>query len=244
MNLPDYIVIGETKCGTTSLFNYLIKHPKIQDTLGNGEDYDESYRTKELRFFDKYYNKGIDWYKSLFQDPKFGFITGEATPMYLYRTLVAKRIKQHIPKAKLIVVLRDPVDRFISNFYHNYKWVPGYSERYPSIRVFLESASDPDYFILEKGMYYYSLIKWMDFFEADQFFIFSSEEMFTEPQPTYSSLLGFLGLEDFIVEDFKTFRNNDYPEVEKDVIDELTCFYRLSNKKLFELLGREFNWRK
>ena len=56
MNLPDYIVIGETKCGTTPLYNYLIKHPQILDTFGNGEGYDDTYKTKELRFFD-----GTSW---------------------------------------------------------------------------------------------------------------------------------------------------------------------------------------
>ena len=51
MNLPDYLIIGETKCGTTSFYNYLIQHPKILDTYGNGDAVDESYSTKELRYF-------------------------------------------------------------------------------------------------------------------------------------------------------------------------------------------------
>jgi hypothetical protein len=244
MNLPDYIVIGETKCGTTSLYNYLIKHPQILDTFGNGEGYDDTYKTKELRFFDKFYERGIDWYKSLFPKAKPGFITGEATPMYMYRSLVAKRIAEHIPNVKLVVVLRDPVDRFISQFYHNFKWVPGFSERYPNIKVYLNSMIDPDYYILEKGMYYYSLIKWMELFNKEQFYVFSSEEMFSEPQSTYNKLVNFLGLEAYKVDEFKKYRSNDYPDVDPEIIKELTEFYRLANQKLFTLVGREFNWRK
>lgn len=244
MNLPNYIVIGETKCGTTSLYKYLLKHPNIQDTFGNGEGYDETYRTKELRFFDKFYGRGIEWYKSLFPDPKPGYITGEATPMYMYRTLVARRISEHVPNVKLIVVLRDPVDRFISQFYHNFKWVPGFAERYPNIKVYLNTVIDPDYYILEKGMYYYSLLKWMVYFRKEQFFVFSSEEMFSHPQLAYNKLVKFLGLNDFEVNEFKKFRVNEYSTVEPEIIEELTEFYRLSNQKLFTLVGKEFNWRK
>ena len=244
MNLPDYIVIGETKCGTTSLYNYLIQHPNIQDTFGNGEEYDKSYRTKELRFFDKFYDRGIEWYKSLFPDPVEGKIVGEATPMYMYRSLIAKRISADVPGVKLIVVLRDPVDRFISQFYHNFKWVPGFSERYPNIKTYLNSMIDPDYYILEKGKYYYSLLKWIDYFEKEQFYVFSSEQMFSEPQTTYNDLVNFLGLQDFTLHEFKKFRSNSYPTVDSETIMELTEFYRLANQKLFSLLGKEFKWRK
>jgi len=244
MNTPDYIVIGETKCGTTSLYNYLIQHPKIQDTFGNGEGYDETYRTKELRFFDKFYHRGIDWYKSLFPDKKEGFIVGEATPMYMYRALCAARIKKHLPNVKLVVALRDPVNRFISQFYHNHKWVPGFAERYPNIQTFLNSAIDPDYYILEKGLYYYSLQKWLAHFKQEQFYVFSSEEMFTQPQETYNNLVGFLGLEPHTINDFKIFRQNKYPNAEPEVVEQLTEFYSLANQKLFHLLGKEFNWKK
>ena len=70
MNLPDFLILGETKCGTTSLYNYLIEHPQIIDSKGNHISYDKEYDTKEIRYFDRYYYKGLDWYKSCFNIKK------------------------------------------------------------------------------------------------------------------------------------------------------------------------------
>ncbi len=125
MGKLDFILIGETKCGTTSLYNYLIQHPKAIDTPGNGEGYDKDYATKELHFFDNFHDRGIDWYYSRFPQTKSDEITGEATSMYIYRALIARRVKEHLSDIKFIVLLRNPVDRLVSNYEHNNKWVPG-----------------------------------------------------------------------------------------------------------------------
>jgi hypothetical protein len=92
MQKPDFIIIGETKCGTTSLYNYLIQHPKIIESNGNGEGYESSYATKEIRFLDRFFQRGWSWYFSCFPETKAGELTGEATPMYMYRTLAATRL--------------------------------------------------------------------------------------------------------------------------------------------------------
>ena len=78
MNNPDFIIIGETKCGTTSFYNYLIQHPKILETYGNGDDVDPSYATKEVRYFDRYFSRGYEWYQSCFPETQEDEITGEA----------------------------------------------------------------------------------------------------------------------------------------------------------------------
>ena len=57
MNLPDFFILGETKCGTTSLYNYLIEHPQIVESKGNHIQYDKEYNTKEIRFFDRFIEK-------------------------------------------------------------------------------------------------------------------------------------------------------------------------------------------
>ena len=238
MRGPDFIIIGETKCGTTSLYNYLIQHPQILETYGNGENYHESYKTKELRFFDKFYAKGVDWYRSCFPDVSGGNITGEATPMYFYRIQTAQRIKKYFPDVKLIIVLRNPADRFVSQFYHNYKWVPGFSDRYRNIDEFLNSSMDSDHYILQKGMYYYTLINWLNYFSLNQFYIFSSEELFENPSETYQKITDFLDVDRFDLKEFGKFRSNQYDNINDSLRNELKDYYRISNQRLFNLIGK------
>jgi len=96
--LPNFLIIGVPRGGTTSLFNYLIQHPLINPPLW-----------KEVDFFGTNFNKGIQWYKSFFPLRKKGYLTGEASPNYLYHKLAPRRISETIPKAKIIALLRNPV---------------------------------------------------------------------------------------------------------------------------------------
>lgn len=242
MNLPDFLIIGETKCGTTSLYNYLIKHPKIIDTKGNDEKYDKSYNTKEIRFFDRFYNKGVEWYKNCFNKTKSDEITGEATPMYFYRTITIQRILKHIPDVKLIVLLRNPVDRLYSNFYHNYRWVDGWKNKYPDFNIFWNSVHDPDYYLIDKGLYYFTFIKWFEFFKKEQFYIMKSEDLYKNLQHEYSQLLKFLEVDNYIIKGITYYRKNNYPPLNKELRKKVENFYSRYNKKLVTLLGDKFNW--
>ena len=106
--LPDFIILGTQKGGTTSLYNYLINHSKIS---GGSR--------REIHFFDKYYEKGVHWYKNNFLNSNENILTCECSPDYIHHPLIAKRIKNILPKSKLIILLRDPVERAISNYKHN-----------------------------------------------------------------------------------------------------------------------------
>ena len=112
--LPDFIVIGCQKCATTSLYDYLIQHPNIS-----------SATEKEIHFFDSNYNVGITWYRSFFPTVfskqfsklrKEKFVTGEASPMYIFNPIVSKRILSILPNVKLIAILRNPIDRAYSHY--------------------------------------------------------------------------------------------------------------------------------
>ena len=113
--LPDFLIIGAARSGTTSLYEYLIQHSSIHSAVG-----------KEVYFFDKKYNKGINWYRSFFPSKfskiiisslqKKSFLTGEATPRYLFHPHSPKRVHQVIPNVKLIVLLRNPIDRAYSHY--------------------------------------------------------------------------------------------------------------------------------
>jgi hypothetical protein len=105
---PSFIIIGVQKAGTTSLYNYLIQHPAIVPAV-----------EKELHFFDLCYHKGLNWYRSRFPQQRAGLITGEASPYYISHPLAASRIAKDFPSVKLILLLRNPVERTISHYKHN-----------------------------------------------------------------------------------------------------------------------------
>ncbi|NIP61655.1 MAG: sulfotransferase [Nitrosopumilaceae archaeon] len=115
--LPNFMIIGSPKCGTTSLYHYLCQHPNILPAI-----------TKETYFFNGYYSKNKNWYKMFFPN-KFSImqnekrkgitLTGEATPSYLSHPLVPKRVFDFIPNCKLIVILRNPIDRAYSHYHNN-----------------------------------------------------------------------------------------------------------------------------
>ena len=113
--LPDFVVIGSTKSGTTSLHYYLIQHPNI-------------ISERNVHFFEYMQTNSIEWYRAHFPTKAYKnfkkiirkekLIVGEQTATYIFHPLIPKRVHATIPNAKLIVVLRNPVDRAFSNYQH------------------------------------------------------------------------------------------------------------------------------
>ncbi|HEV2894458.1 MAG TPA: sulfotransferase, partial [Actinomycetota bacterium] len=116
--LPDYLIIGAQRAGTTSLHRYLIQHPGVRTTL----------RTKGVHFFDTAYGRGMSWYASRFPTKLTAWYvarrhgvelrTGEASPYYLFHPHVPARVAEHLPQVRLIALLRDPVGRAYSHYQH------------------------------------------------------------------------------------------------------------------------------
>ncbi len=244
MKLPDYIIIGETKCGTTSLYNYLIDHPLILDTFGNGIDnVSETYRTKEIRYFDRYYDKGIEWYMKCFPDTEDGQITGEATPMYMYRTMAIHRIKEALPETKFIVLLRNPVDRLYSHFNHYLTWVPGWKERYNSFEDFINSAGERDYYMIDKGIYVHTIRKWFELFDPGRFLILKTEDLYDKTQVVYNKTIEFLGLDQqHQLENPNMYRTQKYQPMKESTRRYLEEFYSRYNRELYSFIGRDMEW--
>jgi hypothetical protein len=106
--LPSFIIIGGQKCATTSLYDYICKHPSV-----------DSAEVKEVHYFDLRYNMGDCWYRSHFPLRQKGIITGESTPSLIWSTPSLPSIKKMLPDAKILAVLRDPAERAVSHYYHN-----------------------------------------------------------------------------------------------------------------------------
>lgn len=104
--LPDFIIAGAPRCGTTSLARYLGAHPFVYMA-----------EEKEVRFFDDNYAKGLTWYTSKFSEAAENALCGEASPWYMFNPTTLERLARHLPSVKLIVSFREPCDRLWSHFW-------------------------------------------------------------------------------------------------------------------------------
>jgi len=249
--LPDFLVIGVMKGGTTSLFQYLAKHPGIRPPF-----------RKEIKFFDIHYGQGLNWYRAHFPlkiRMTNGTITGEATPYYIFHPLAAGRIATHLPKAKLIVLLRNPVDRAYSHYNHMVR-VERESLSFEEAldreeeRLFQEEEkiiADPGYSTFAhlhysykaRGRYVEQIKKWLGLFPRDQMLFLSSEELYTNPSVTYGKALEFLGLPAWDPDNFKVFKQGGYDDLPAGSRRKLAGYFAPYNQQLHELLGMEFGWK-
>jgi radical SAM protein with 4Fe4S-binding SPASM domain len=249
---PSFLIIGAQKCGTTSLYHNLTRHPNIQPA-----------GRKEIHFFDQHYEKGLDWYRSFFPPVGLfkGMLTGEASPRYFFLPYVPRRVAQAFPNIKLILLLRNPVDRAYSQYYHNYRR-RRVSESFETALA-LETAeplneeqlntllSDPvfnkkyrrtDY--LARGIYIHQLNRWLDYFPLEQFLILKSEDFFKNPGKTMDRVFTFLGLEPHAITFFNKKNSYDYPPMNSAVRPKLLEYFRPFNRQLYHLLGVDYNWEK
>ncbi len=255
--LPDFIIIGAARCGTTSFYTWLSKHPDIVSAF-----------KKEIYFFDRTYRRGLIWYRSFFpthsqmrsanQDAQTKLITGEATPDYIFHPHAPKRIFEHIPQAKLIVVLRNPVDRAYSNFVlHRRRAIEtlsfeqaiaceeqrlaGELERMLDDEHYY-SFNRQNYSYLARGVYAEQLERWYKYFSQDQILILSSEDLNRNLATNNSELMEFLGLPDW--EAAARYKQHSIPhsDMSQKTRDQLVEYFRPHNNRLYELLGRDFGW--
>lgn len=255
---PDFIIIGAQKCGTTSLYNYLIQHPCIFPAF-----------RKELNFFDIGFQRGNLWYRSYFPTAFYktykeriynqNTITGEATPQYLFHPLAAERIAQTLPNAKFIVLLRNPVTRAFSHF--NHMKVRGFEslsfeealERESSImKAELEKINQNrcyhctdflNHSYVSRGIYIDQLKRWMIFFPREQFLFIKYEDFTTDPATSFRDALNFLGLPEWELSNYSSFNSGKYSsslnlETKKYLMD----FFEPYNQRLYEFLDTSFDW--
>ena len=183
-NLPNLIVIGAMKCGTTSLHHYLNLHPEI---FMSSE--------KELHFFvaEKNWQRGIEWYKSRFTSQT--KIRGETSPSYTARHKwqgVASRIYSTIPEAKLIYVIRNPLERIISHYLH--RKLSGVENR--SIQEVLANCDRPNDNYIARSKYYWQLEQYLNYFSPQQILVLTLEELSSRPQETFKQIFRFLDVDD------------------------------------------------
>ena len=259
--LPDFVVIGVQRAGTTSLYRDLKQHPQVMGAA-----------TKEVHYFDYNHAKGLGWYRAHFplairrriaRRRRRPWLTFEATPDYLFDPRVPARVKVLLPDVKLIVILRDPVARAVSHYHHMVRHghePMGLAEALHAEDERLDGAyreviDHPDsralalrrHSYVGRGRYAEQLQRWRALFPAEQMMIVRSADLFDATGDTFGRILDFLGLPRWQPEEFRnySYRNpfeGGYPAPTEEVTAFLNERFAEPNRRLVDLLGEGFGW--
>ena len=254
-SLPDFIIIGTARSGTTSLFYNICEHPSVIPAA-----YDE------VGFFDSNYHLGINWYRSMFptkkhmekvkKNTKFA-MTGEDTPFYIWSPTVARRILKIIPNVKLIVLFRNPIDRAYSNYHLGIRAGSENLSFEDAIQSELDSLknskikSDDDvkkYTIprsyIAKGFYADQLKIWLKLFKSKQLFITSTEDFESNANNTLNKIYDFLEIPQINLKNLEKHKVASYPPMKDETRKFLVDLYKIHNEELFRMISKEFDWNK
>jgi Sulfotransferase domain len=232
--LPDFVIIGAQKGGTSFLYYLLTRHPLVEPAA-----------RKELHFFDQpeLFDNGAEWYRRCFPrlSSKDGqrSITGEATPYYLFDPPVAKRMAEIVPQARLIALLRNPIDRAYSHYQMQVK-------RGTEPRTFEEAIEQQHSSYVSRGIYVDQLLRWFEVFSKEQMLILKSEDFFERPVETLKVVLTFLDLPDWQPE-ASELQQRRHTGTYKQKMDpstrqRLEAYFEPHNQRLYECLDVDFGW--
>ncbi|RUS90645.1 hypothetical protein EGW08_001642 [Elysia chlorotica] len=259
--LPDCLIIGFSKCGTTALRGFLTLHPDIVSPL------------REIRYFTSHYEENLEWYKNQMPLSTAAQITVEKSAGYISTSESLERIRQMNASVKLVVMVRDPITRLQSEYARS---VSKNSPRAPSFRTWCGgTAQSPS--VLRLVDYATPLEQVFSLFPRQQVLVLSEELLEEKPLDILKEVYGFLGLKntfektDLVFNEEKGFfcfntsspkypkakgsivlnektgclgshKGRAHPEIGDRFFKELVDFIRPHNQRLFSLIGRKFNW--
>ena len=252
--LPDFIVVGTQKGGTTELYDQLAQHPQVAPSFA-----------KEVHYFDANFSKGLDWYTAFFpsvqeseSDSMTRSITGEASPCYLFHPDVARRVSITIPQVKIILMLRNPIDRAYSHYHHEvrlgYETIPFETaidrefERIEGEKAKIlgnnhyYSNSYMHYSYLSRGIYIDQVKCWYERFPHEQILLLKSEDFFSSTAHVMSEVYKFLGVTDVETNSLQRHKSFPYPKMEQSLRQRLARYFEPYNQELYDYLGRDFYW--
>ena len=244
--LPDFLVVGAQKAGTTALYAYLRWHPDI-----TGPSF------KEVSFFDRHYAHGERWYRAHLPITRRAHV-GEASPSYLFHPLAPERVKRMIPDARLVALLRDPVERAFSHYQHEV----ALGREQLSFEDAIEREDermegevermlgDPAYFsyawwnytYVSRGLYAEQLERWYDVFPREQLLVLPTDELAADTAGTYRRVLDFLGARPHDLDAYPRIFDRDYDDMDPATRTRLRQRFEEPNERLADLLGRAFPW--
>jgi hypothetical protein len=254
---PDFLILGAQRGGTTSLFRSLEQHPDVV-----------SSSRKEIHYFDYQMDRGDRWYRGHFplrlwqtvrrRQGRPPFRTGEATPYYFACPQAPRRAFGAVPGARLIVLLRNPIDRAWSHF----RMARGQNTESLSFEDALRAeperlrgeyeklCADDAYYsfsyhrqsYMTRGIYLRQLQDWLKFYERSQLLVLKSEDFYSAPPAVYRRVCEFLGLKDWQPGKFEKFNAQGSRDMLPETRVWLSNYFRPHNAALSEFLGADFHW--
>jgi len=241
MAMPNFLIIGAMKSGTTALYYYLEQHPQIYMSPVKEPDFFCFEGEKNL---DGNPVTDIDTYRALFKSVSGERAIGEASHCYLHEPRAVERIKHYVPEARLIAILRNPVDRAYSHFLH---MVRNGTEPLTDFGQALREESgvrrkrNPQNYI-GRGLYYLQLKRYFDRFEHDQIRVYLYEDLSDKPIDTLQDAFRFLEVNDSFVPDVSLKRNvSGYPKYK--ILDEVLRRPNFIKQGLKFFLPARLRWR-
>ena len=256
--LPKLVVVGAQKCGTTSMYHYLSQHPKLSPAS-----------KKEVHYFDNgvvaksgTYERGEKWYRRHFHlQARQDIVSFEITPEYMLNPLAAGRIAKDLPGAKIVAVLRDPVDRAISQYKMEFRrknetmacMDAMLAEEERLVDSFENQAFNTADFIWHtyklRGRYLEQLQRYAELFDEKDMLVLEFGEI-NKPE-TYDRITDLVGIERHAFDVGHVYHKAKIKPNAPENVDPcadarayLVDYFRPHNERLFEWLGREFDWQR
>ena len=253
--LPDFLIIGAKRCGTTSLFSHLPEHPSISKSHHDN-----------MGFFNDNFHLGINWYKSFFPtithkeriQKKYGkFLAFDVTTTYMENKTTAENIKKTKPDMKIIVLLRNPIDRAYSQFNVSVKekteqlnFEEAISEEICRLKPEIINTEKQELqrfpknhrHYIKKSLYAMQLRPWFDIFPKENILALSTEEFKENDEKIYKEIFNFLNIPYIRITNKKQMEKGEYLPMNENSRQTLSQFFKEHNDELFELIGKKFDW--
>ncbi|MFH5824411.1 sulfotransferase [Georgenia sp. AZ-5] len=260
--VPDFLVIGTKRGGTTSMFNYLLMHPGIRGL------FPQVRGVKSTDYFFRNYGRGERWYRSHFPSESYrallrrrtGYrvLSGEASPYYVWDPRIAQRVRELAPEVRAILLLRDPVERAWSHYQERVgngleplafpealareeERTAGELERMLADPGYYSPAFDY-YSYRQRGVYVPQLRNWYAQFPAEQVLVLRAEDLYADVQRTFDRVTAFLSLPSFTLPTTRTFNASTRAPMPVEVRRELAEFFAPHNAELESLVGFPLGW--
>ena len=254
-SLPDFLVSGARKAGTTTLYDWITAHPEVAPAA-----------KKETDYFTQLHRLGRWWYMSNFPTNrerhvfhlKTGrrLISGETVNLHPFSRV--ERIKKLLPNARMVSILRNPVDRAYSHYHHNVRAgneqlsfeeaINAEDERKTNEKQRMATNPTPIPFhhryhlYLGEGAYADTLSTWFQHFRRDQFLILTTDELAKDPHQVMSKVFEFLGVSPYRLLVIKNLNVGKYDPMDPIIRTRLVEHFKPHNRRLSRLLGRNFDW--
>lgn len=263
--LPDYLIIGCKRGGTTSLFNYLVAHPGVLHM------YPAVRGTKSTDYFFKGGDHSPRWYRSHFPSERqrarlgrtlgYRAISGEASPYYIWDPRVAAKVRAVAPDVRSVLLLRDPVKRAWSHYQERREnnveplsfadaiaaedaRLAGEMDRMLADPAYYSEAHD-FYSYRSRGVYTPQIRNWLEHFPREQLHILYAEDLYRDTERVFGEVCDFLDIPRMPMSTTRGFNSmpgsKDTPQAE--VVAQLREFYAPLQAEMEELVGRPAPWK-